>query len=141
MSKAKAGRQYVMDSFALLSYLDNERGADVVRKILAQGGNKAASIFMSVINFGECAYIIERERGIKAARMAIAGIGQLPITLVNAGQAETLAAAHIKANYKVSYADAFAIALAQSQQAAVVTGDPEFKAVEDLIDVLWLDRE
>ena len=48
------------------------------------------------------------------------------------------AAAHIKANYSVSYADAFAIALAQELNAAIVTGDPEFQAVEKIVRILWL---
>ena len=52
----------------------------------------------------------------------------------------TFAAAHIKAHYKVPFADAFAIALAQESAAPVVTGDPEFKEVEKLIPVLWLPR-
>ena len=48
--------------------------------------------------------------------------------------------AHIKAHYPVSYADAFAVALAQEMDGPVVTGDPEFKRVEDegLISVVWL---
>jgi predicted nucleic acid-binding protein len=42
--------------------------------------------------------------------------------------------------HSVSFADAFAIALAQESAATVVTGDPEFKEVEKLIPVLWLPR-
>lgn len=38
----------------------------------------------------------------------------------------------------MSFADAFAVALAQESTAAVLTGDPEFKEVEKLIPVLWL---
>ena len=36
--------------------------------------------------------------------------------------------------------DSFAIALAEESAATVVTGDPEFKAVEKLIPILWLPR-
>jgi ribonuclease VapC len=49
-----------------------------------------------------------------------------------------LAAAHIKANHSVAYADAFAVAAAQELGGAVLTGDPEFKEVEELIAVEWL---
>jgi hypothetical protein len=38
----------------------------------------------------------------------------------------------------MSLADCFAAALAQQKQAAVYTGDPEFKAVEDEVKVVWL---
>jgi len=55
-------------------------------------------------------------------------------------RARTFAAAHIKAHYRVSFADAFAIALAQESTATAVTGDPEFREVEKLIPILWLPR-
>jgi len=35
-------------------------------------------------------------------------------------------------------ADAFAVALAQSRQATLLTGDPEFHKVENLVTVDWL---
>ncbi|HEX16514.1 MAG TPA: type II toxin-antitoxin system VapC family toxin [Deltaproteobacteria bacterium] len=49
-----------------------------------------------------------------------------------------LAAAHIKAQYAVAYADAFSVSLAQELGATVVTADPEFKRVASLVDILWL---
>jgi hypothetical protein len=38
----------------------------------------------------------------------------------------------IKAQYAISYADAFVVALAQELQAKIVTANPEFKKVESL---------
>ena len=38
-----------------------------------------------------------------------------------------LAAAGVKANYPVSYSDAFAISLARSEKATVITGDEEIR--------------
>ena len=49
-----------------------------------------------------------------------------------------LEAAKVKAQFPLSYADAFVVATAQRSQAIVVTGDPEFRAVSHLIEVLWL---
>lgn len=53
-----------------------------------------------------------------------------------------MAAAHVKARYAISYADAFAVVTAQNHQAVLVTGDPEFRPVakDDLIVVEWLPR-
>ena len=48
-------------------------------------------------------------------------------------------AARFKAAGKMSYADCFAAALACINRASLVMGDPEFKAVEDEIDVIWLE--
>ena len=59
---------------------------------------------------------------------------------MTADRDRTFAAAHLKAHHKLSFADAFAVALAQEKSATVVTGDPEFKQGEPLIPVLWLPR-
>jgi ribonuclease VapC len=131
---------YVLDSFALLAYLEDERGAGLVREVLEHGQRHAGRVRLSVVNLGECVYTIERERGLAEAHKAIAAIDQLSVAVAAADRARTFAAAHIKAHYKVSFADAFAIALAQESAATVVTGDPEFKEVEKLIPVLWLPR-
>ena len=131
---------YVLDSFALLAYLADERGAGLVREVLEYGQKHAGSVRISVINLGESVYIVEREQGLTEAHKAIAAIEQLPVVVVPADRAQTFAAAHIKAHYRVSFADAFAVALAQESSASVVTGDPEFKEVEKLVPILWLPR-
>ena len=50
----------------------------------------------------------------------------------------TFLAAHFKARYPISYADAFSAALTKIKDAELLTGDPEFKAVESEIRVHWL---
>jgi predicted nucleic acid-binding protein len=44
----------------------------------------------------------------------------------------------MKVAKRMSLADCFAAALAQQKGAAVYTGDPEFKAVEGEVKVVWL---
>jgi predicted nucleic acid-binding protein len=51
-----------------------------------------------------------------------------------------LMAAHIKAKHAIAYADAFAAALAQHYAAMLVTGDPEFKLLEGVLDIHWLPQ-
>jgi ribonuclease VapC len=65
----------------------------------------------------------------------------LPIALDLASEARILAAARIKAQYPLSYADAFVVALAQELGATVVTGDPEFKNVAAIVNVMWLTAQ
>ncbi|NUM62341.1 MAG: PIN domain-containing protein, partial [Ignavibacteriaceae bacterium] len=50
----------------------------------------------------------------------------------------TLQAAQYKAYHKVSYADAFAAALAKMKKAQLVTGDREFKVLEREIKINWI---
>ncbi len=129
---------YVVDSYALMAYLGGEAGAEQVKALLRQGQRNGATIYLSLVNLGEVAYITERRYGSERLQEVLARLAQLPITIVEVPHERVLAAAHIKAHHAVSYADAFAIALAQEKGAPVVTGDPEFKKVEHLVKVVWL---
>ena len=42
-----------------------------------------------------------------------------------------------KVRFKMSLADVFAAALAKERKAEIVTGDPEFKALEKKIKIHW----
>ncbi len=132
---------YVLDSYALLAYLEGEAGAEYIKTILH--GSKAGNhrVLMSIINLGEVLYITERERDLVRAQKVLALVEQLPIEIVAASREMVLAAAHIKARYPIAYADAFAVALAQANQAVVLTNDPEFQLVKDLIEVQSLIQD
>ena len=129
---------YVLDSFALLAYLQDEPVASRIEKLLENAGKEKCRLFLSIINVGELLYITERRGGIVKAQDALALIRQLPITVVPADEQVVFAAAHIKANYSLSYADAFAAAVALQENATILTGDPEFQNVVDLVTVEWL---
>jgi predicted nucleic acid-binding protein len=51
---------------------------------------------------------------------------------------EKQAQATYKANFRISYADAFVAAAAAELEATIVTGDPEFAAIESKQPVEWL---
>ncbi len=129
---------YILDSFAVLAFLEGEPSANRIQAILLAAQQERARVYFSVINLGEVLYITERERSLVIAQQALAAIEQLPLELLDASQTRVLAAAHIKANYPISYADAFVVAAAQELQATVVTGDPEFAKVTAIIQVEWL---
>jgi ribonuclease VapC len=131
---------YILDSFAALAYLDGEPGMARAQAILEDATHKRCRVAMSVINLGEVIYITEREMGLAQAQEVLAAIEQLPIEILPATRETVLAAAHIKANFHLAYADAFAVAGAQALGGVVLTGDPEFAEVEDLVGVEWLDR-
>ncbi len=136
---ASASR-YVLDSFALLAHLEDEAGAARVRAVLKAASLERAQVFLSAINLGELVYITERERGLVQAQMALNAVEQLPVQILEATRERVLAAAHFKATHAISYADAFVVAAAQEIGATILTGDPEFRTVEDLVPVEWLAR-
>jgi len=129
---------FILDSYALMAYLGAEPGWQRVKEILSQAEKGAFSLYLCMINLGEILYMTERRRGLEKAQDIQALIENLPIEIVDAARDLILDAAHIKANYPLSYADAFVVALAQSEQGIVLTGDPEFQAVEALVTIEWL---
>jgi ribonuclease VapC len=128
----------VLDTWAVLAYLEGEPAAQHVRNILRSARRKQVSVLLSLINYGECLYVVEREQGFQQAQRAIGIIDQLPLHVVPANRQLVFAAAHMKARYPISYADAFSAALAKQNQGRVMTGDPEFKAVESEVTIHWL---
>ena len=64
----------------------------------------------------------------------------LPIRLHDVKKKDILAAAENKMNFAMSYADAFAVALTQSLNATIVTGNPEIISLDDAIRVEKLER-
>ena len=129
---------YVMDSYALLAYLNGEAGQRRVQEILTLALSHEVEVYLGMINLGEILYIVERRRGLTQAQRTLSLIESLPLTICETTRALVLDAAHIKAGHSISYADAFVAALAQSENATVVTGDPEFNAVTELVQIEWL---
>ena len=93
---------------------------------------------LSLINLGEVIYNTGRELGDDRAREILDDIMLLPIEFAEVSRTRVLAAAQIKTQYPISYADAFAVSLAQELNATIVTGDPEFKQVDSLVTLFWL---
>lgn len=133
--------RYVLDSFALIAFLEDEPGAERVQQILAAGEKGRATLAMSLVNWGEVLYAFQRSKGPAARDAAVGVVDQLPIELVPPDRGQVRAAADLKARHPVAYADCFAAALARARDAVVVTGDPEFKLLEKELRVVWLDRK
>jgi ribonuclease VapC len=93
---------------------------------------------MCIVNWGEIYYQVLRRFGDKKAQEVEQLIQTLPITLIEANKELTREAARIKAKKRMEYADCFAVALARLRKAELYTGDPEFKAVEKEIKIVWL---
>jgi len=122
----------------MLAYLDGEPAARDVRQILRRTRRKEIIALFSLINYGECLYVIEREQGLQRAQRAVGIIDQLALRVVPADRSLVFEAAHMKARYPISFADAFSVALAKRNRGRVMTGDPEFKAVEPEVAIHWL---
>jgi uncharacterized protein with PIN domain len=130
----------VLDSWALIAFLEDEPAAEAVEKLLAQAAAEKHKLLLSAVNWGEIYYNTMHEVSQEAAEQQARAIAALPIDIVGFGDDLTLArqAAIYKATHKMAYADCFAAALAKTKNAELLTGDPEFKEVEKEIKINWL---
>ena len=126
----------------MLAYLNKEANFERVKQILGQAQKSGAFVLMNEINIGETYYVLFRKRGAKQAEFFIDTIlPGLPITPVFNTFESVLEAARIKAKYPLSFSDCFAVSNASRENAIVVTGDPEFRNVEHIVEIEWLDYQ
>lgn len=129
----------VLDACALIAFLNDEPGAEIVTAVLED----AASVEMSVINLLEIAYdSIRRSGEPQAAQELLNVVYQLPIKIHSRIDNEVFQhAARFKASFRISLADAFALALAETLGAAIATSDHhEFDPLESngIARFIWI---
>ena len=137
----QGANSFVLDSYALIGYLENESFSDQIQHALTQAKNGTFRLYFHAIHIGEVYYIILREQGQSMADLAYSRIKALPIKLIDRIDEELLlAAAGLKARYPISHADSFAAALAMISNCPLLTGDPEFRSLEKqgIISIEWL---
>jgi len=128
----------ILDAYGLLVFLEKEAGFEKVRSIFVNAVEKDNNLLMTSVNYGEVYYIILRECGQEKLNEIEKIITTLPIDIINVDIQLAREAARFKATKKISYADCFAAALAKLHKGEVITGDKEFKTLEDEVKILWI---
>jgi predicted nucleic acid-binding protein len=115
----------------------NEASAERVKQLLAESV-RLKNGWIASVNLGEAWYMLVRKHSIKLADQAIAELEHIGLERVDADWPMVMQAAIYKSRHKISYADAFAAALAKQRDAELVTGDREFRALESEIKIHWI---
>jgi ribonuclease VapC len=131
-------KRILFDAHAILKWTQKEKGYQKVKALLVECRNQTATGYMNQVNVGEVYYKTIRAVGLQEAKKFLENFFRLPISLILPDSNLIWKAAEIKAEYSISYADCFAAATAQRYEAILLTGDPEFKKIESLIQVDWL---
>jgi ribonuclease VapC len=134
----KKPKAVVLDSWAVIAYLEGEPEAEKVADIIADAHEQEIPLLMTVVNAGEVWYIVAREASAADADTSIKQLRDLGIEFANADWELAKGAGHFKSRNKMSFADCFAAALAKKTKAHLATGDMEFKQVETEIAIIWL---
>jgi predicted nucleic acid-binding protein len=132
---------YVLDACAMIAFLDNENGANMVDDLIKRGNDGEAIICMNSINVFEV-YYDRLKRDAALARDFQDIFNALAIQVIHIEEAAVFTeAGRLKATYlKMSLADAFGLATASCLDGIFVTSDHhELEAIEqaETIGFLW----
>ncbi|MDD5555617.1 MAG: type II toxin-antitoxin system VapC family toxin [bacterium] len=131
-------RRKVLDSYALIAFLENGTGSDKVFDLIRHARDTEDRLLLSVVSWGEIYYILYKTAGKKAADQALQDIDTLPIEIVPVDCGLARVAAELKSKLKLTYTDCFAAALAKIKRVELITGDPDFNQIEKEVRVFWL---
>ena len=129
---------FIFDSHALLKFFQKEKGYEKVVHLLEEIRKTGATKYINAINLGEIIYSTKKEFGDQKKLEVLANIERLNFTILPIPNNLIFQAAEYKAQYALSYADCFSLASAVEYKAILVTGDPEFKKVEHLVEIVWI---
>ncbi|MDR3556244.1 MAG: type II toxin-antitoxin system VapC family toxin [Syntrophobacteraceae bacterium] len=131
-------KSVTFDAHAILKFAQDEAGADRVEEFLRAAEQGRMRAYVNELNLGEVYYITMRRLGVESARLFLEQFSTLAVERIGASRQIIESASELKARHALSYADCFAAATALRHEASVVTGDPEFKKVEHLVQIEWI---
>lgn len=129
---------YVIDSYALLVYLQKQKGWQETGSLLRMFKRERRLVLLNWINWGEIYYIVRRQFGAEKAQETMELLSTFPLKLYPVTFDLVHLASELKGDYKIPYADAFCAATALQNKAIVITGDPQFQALENIIGIRWI---
>jgi len=122
--------EYIVDTSALLTYLQDEEGKDRVKELLITS-KKINNVGISFVSLTELYYLLKPHHAGKGL-YAFSMIRQLPLQVIWADMQLTELAGEIKSDNKLSFADAWIAASAITHEAILLHKDPEYEAIKHL---------
>jgi predicted nucleic acid-binding protein len=119
---------YVLDSSAVLRYLDGEAGADRVADIIKSHLAGRCEAIICALHWGEVAGITCKMHGKAAMELVLSRLNAFAFPIAPADAGRAVRASLIKLKRDIPYVDAFGIELAADSPGRVfVTADFDFK--------------
>jgi predicted nucleic acid-binding protein len=130
---------YVLDSSAVLRYLDGEAGSDRVSEIIKDHMAGTCEAVISSVHWGEIAGQVCKKRGRAALDMVLSRLAAFGIPVVPVDADRAVRAALLRLKTSIPYVDAFGVELAaNSQHRTFVTADFDFKPASREVTVEFL---
>jgi predicted nucleic acid-binding protein len=135
--------RYVFDTEAIIAYLYDEPGRDVVERYLRDIRDGAVEGLLTETNAGEVLYLVARFEGIDdkptvdSLRTADRDLRALERWGLRIERADWRLAAEVKADGRISFADAHGVALAHEREATLIAGaDDDFETLPIDVDLV-----
>ncbi len=126
-----SSERYLLETSALLTFIEDEAGADRVEQVLAQ-----SEVLVPWVTLLEATYVTQQERDEAEAQRRYALMKQLPVTVIwDMDEPIVLMAARLKAVHRLSLADTVIAAFAIRHDATLLHKDPEFEALADRLSL------
>ncbi|OQX05098.1 MAG: hypothetical protein BWK80_52685 [Desulfobacteraceae bacterium IS3] len=131
-------KEYVLDTSAILAFIENEDGAETVENLLMSSIEEGNKIFISAVTLIEIFYISVQEQGSETGEERLDLLGNLPLIQESLTPQFTKIIGKLKAYKSMSFADCCIAGLAKYKNAVLVHKDPEFEQLEENIEQLKL---
>ena len=132
---------YVLDSWPVLAWIKHhEPASSSLRSFVAFVAEQDDTLAMSLMNCGEVVYMVRKSPDILDPQGALQRFYSLPIVFHSVDDALVSEAVDLKSVYPISFADAFAAALAIRLRVPLVTGDQELLTLkaDGVLQLHWL---
>jgi len=133
---------YVLDACAVIVFLNDEAGADIVDELLRKSNPQEPNLVLHRLNLLEVYYGIYRDVSPDAGSRTLEKVRALPLIEISEITQEVfLEAGRLKAIHRLSLADSIAAAETKVRAATLVTSDHhEFEPVKtaEKLSVLWI---
>jgi predicted nucleic acid-binding protein len=124
-----ADNSFVLDTSALMTFIEKEEGAERVREVLLK--NPIIIHWLSIL---EIVYIAQRELGEEEALTRYALLRKLNARIIwDADESLLLDAARIKSTHSLSLTDSVIAAIASQHDAILLHKDPEYEPLQDVV--------
>ena len=124
---------YILDTSAILTYIEDEDGSDYVENLLIDAEKGNADIYVSFISLTEVFYITMREKDEPLAVERIKLIQLLAMKIQESDEMVNINAGKLKARNSISLADAYIAALCQIHNGILVHKDPEYEKLTSML--------
>lgn len=133
---------FILDSSAVLRYIDDEAGADRVGEIFIACVQGQGEMRISALQWGEIAGKLRKRLGPASATRILDSLIPQELEIVPATGERAVRASAVRLERKIPYVDGFALDLSMdSPEHLLVTADYDFKSVDDLARIEFLPQK